>query len=318
MTGIPVVAPNADGQLEVFGLHKGGTLQHIWQTRPGNGWSAWESLAGSLGGDPAVAQNADGRLEVFVYHWTDVNTTRVQHIWQTAPNSGWSKWSTIDVHPAGRPAAAQNADGHLEVFAREASNHLEHAWQRPLISGWVIGRELGGMTVGDPAVGWNPDGRLEVFAVGPDGTVQHVWQTAPNNGWSKWESRGGSLTGGLAVAPNADGRLEVFGRGPGNTLQHSWMTRPQQRMVGVGVARRRPGRRPGRSSAHRWPPRGIRLLHRRQHPPHRAERPARPPPATAGRTGNRSASPDPTPKPAAPASAEPTLQAGITPSARPC
>jgi hypothetical protein len=42
-------------------------------------------------GGAQVAQDADGRLEVFV-HGTD---NALWHIWQTAPNNGWSSWNTL-------------------------------------------------------------------------------------------------------------------------------------------------------------------------------------------------------------------------------
>src|SRR5689334_5990049 len=42
--GAMAAAANADGRLEVFGrvgLMSTGGLYHLWQTGPGNGWSAW-------------------------------------------------------------------------------------------------------------------------------------------------------------------------------------------------------------------------------------------------------------------------------------
>src|SRR5437868_5342696 len=57
-----------------------GSLMHIWQTAPNNGWSDWDGLGvphpefrspdgrfvyGMLATAPSVNRNADGRLEVF-------------------------------------------------------------------------------------------------------------------------------------------------------------------------------------------------------------------------------------------------------------
>jgi len=53
--------------------------------------SGWHGLGGTLTSIPHVASNADGRLEGFV-RGTD---RALWHIWQTAPNGGWSGWSSL-------------------------------------------------------------------------------------------------------------------------------------------------------------------------------------------------------------------------------
>jgi hypothetical protein len=92
----PSVAANLDGRLEVFTISRaaaGSELWHTWQTAPGGGWSAWESLGGNPGGI-AVAQNDDGRLELFATlgDGTPGGQTGLLHRWQTIPNgpAGWS------------------------------------------------------------------------------------------------------------------------------------------------------------------------------------------------------------------------------------
>src|SRR6266511_1630162 len=99
----PVVATNADGRLEVFGV---GSDNALWQRRQAQagpssgGWYIWRSLSGVIVGYPAVGKNADGRLEVFVW-WTDGS---IRHNWQLTPgNTGrveppgqaWSDWHTL-------------------------------------------------------------------------------------------------------------------------------------------------------------------------------------------------------------------------------
>jgi len=92
----PIAAQNADGRLEIFGVAPDGNIWHIWQVLPNGGWSDWDTLGAP---DPGIGQyancfvgnNADGRLEVFVVG----QDNSLWHIWQTAPNNGWSGWGTL-------------------------------------------------------------------------------------------------------------------------------------------------------------------------------------------------------------------------------
>ena len=63
----------------------------------------------------------DGRLEVFV-RGTD---KALWHIWQTAPNSGWSSWASLGgSHHHRADLRARTHDGRLEVFASGTDNAL--------------------------------------------------------------------------------------------------------------------------------------------------------------------------------------------------
>jgi acylphosphatase len=169
-----------------------------------------------------LAQNGDGRLEVFVRG----DDNAVWHIWQTAPNNGWSGWASLGGNIPAVPVVFPNADLRLEVFARGDDNALWHIWQTAPNNGWSSWASLGGNFPGQPAVWMNADGRLEVFVRGDDNALWHIWQTAPNNGWSSWASLGGNFPGDPVVYQNADGRLEVFVRGDDNALWHIWQTAP--------------------------------------------------------------------------------------------
>jgi hypothetical protein len=106
-------------------------------------------------------------------------------MWQTAPNNGWSGWSSLGGVITTEPSTGQNADGRLEVFARGSNNAVWHIWQSAPSSGpWSGWASLGGVITSNIAVGRNADGRLEVFVRGTDQAVWHRWQTAPNNGWN--------------------------------------------------------------------------------------------------------------------------------------
>jgi acylphosphatase len=178
----------------------------------------WESLGGQIS-MPIVSSNLDGRIEVFA-QGTD---GALWHIWQKAPNSGWSSWQSLGGWIT-QPTVGQNADGRLEVFARGADGALWHIWQKAPNGDWSGWQSLGGV-VSMPAVGRNKDGRLEVFAQGTDGALHHIWQVKANGTWSNWSSLGGWITNPV-VANNADGRLEVFVQGGDNALHHIWQTAP--------------------------------------------------------------------------------------------
>ena len=180
----------------------------------------WESLGGVIFSS-VVDNNADGRLEVFV-RGTD---GALWHIWQTAPNNGWSGWESLDGGMGSRVAVGNNADGRLEVFVRGTDGALWHIWQTAPNNGWSGWESLGGVIQGAPVVVSNADGRLEVFARGTDSALWHIWQTGPNNGWSGWASLGGWIADPVATN-NADGRIELFVTGADNGLWHIWQTAP--------------------------------------------------------------------------------------------
>jgi hypothetical protein len=191
-----VAAP--DSRLEVFVVGNDGVLWHIAQPSPNDGWTDWMAHGSpsgvSLFPSPAVAPNADGRLEVFVRG----DDFQLWHVFQTAPNGGWSGWVTrgapASVLLEGAPVVAPSADGRLEVFIIGSDGALWHVWQTAPSNGWS-----GWLSHGTPpnifidgtiALALNADGRQEIFALANDGAVWHIWQTVPSNGWSGWESRG--------------------------------------------------------------------------------------------------------------------------------
>ena len=96
-----------------------------------------------------VAENLDRRLEVFITQdnqgWANVP---LQHIWQTAPNNGWSGRDSRGGNVSGA-VVTQNQDGRLEVFAIglptfNADGSLLHIWQTAANNGWSEWDSLGG------------------------------------------------------------------------------------------------------------------------------------------------------------------------------
>ncbi len=162
---------------------------------------------------------AGSRLELFARG----SDHALWHVWQTAPNNGWSGWASMGGW-IDSPVVACNADGRLEVFVIGSDHALWHVWQTAPNNGWSDWASMGGW-IDRLAVGQNADGRIEVFLRGSDHALWHVWQTAPNNGWSDWASMGGWIDSPV-VACNADGRLEVFVIGSDHALWHVWQTAP--------------------------------------------------------------------------------------------
>jgi hypothetical protein len=94
----PVVAPSADGRLELFLTGNDGNVYHSWQTAASNGWSTRWLSEGSAGGGfaaaaPGLGRNGDGRLQLFAVGRDGNLYTK----WQTAASNGWTGWTPLDV-----------------------------------------------------------------------------------------------------------------------------------------------------------------------------------------------------------------------------
>jgi hypothetical protein len=248
------VGRNQDGRQEVFAVGSDGNVWQIWQTAPNGGWSAW----GKLGQPPAgirradritVGSNEDLRQELFVMGGDDA----LWHIWQVAPNAGWSDWESLgkpkdlfdrSEPPKDRdlsePLVQKNADGHLEVFA-PGNGAFCNRWQERWREGpnRVVWRHQGwnekpkprpevGLTWIEAAL--NFQNRLEVLAFGDDSALWHAWQVDVAPFWSKWESLGSPPAklreaDRLTIGTNEDRRLEVFVVGQDGAVWHIWQTR---------------------------------------------------------------------------------------------
>ena len=58
------------------------------------------------------------------------------HVWQTAPNAGWSGWASLGGGIVGDQAVASNKDGRMEVFVRGTDLGLWRRWQTAPNNGW--------------------------------------------------------------------------------------------------------------------------------------------------------------------------------------
>jgi hypothetical protein len=92
-------------------------------------------MAVSFVGAPVVGKNADERLELFMLGADGA----LYHVWQQAPNSGWSDWYSLGYEGGGFtgiPTVATNPDGRLELFMLGNDGVLYHNWQPSPGAGW--------------------------------------------------------------------------------------------------------------------------------------------------------------------------------------
>ena len=238
--------------LEAFVLGSDGQLHHIWQLGPWEGWSGWgDSLGapppgitpinsplsgGNLGPGPCVATNADGHLEVFVLG-TDNN---IWHIWQLAPNSGWSGWSQLasggaypdDLQDAyGSLSCVRDVTGCLNLFAfTEGGQNVLYMFQTAPNNGWSPLQSLMPLNVSDALVFLGIPGaastdqppQTQLFTVASDSalwTIQgagNVWPATPGS-YQPWRFLGSPTSAqgtmiGLVMeqAPAAIGTIAGF------------------------------------------------------------------------------------------------------------
>jgi len=209
----PVVAPSADGRLELFVIAEG-TVYHKWQTATNttDAWSGWHShgaiavVAGHPTVSPAIATNADGRLELFVVAPnSDATGASMQHIWQLTPSGGWSDqdvsaWRTEPgefLDPSSSSTAARQADARLELCAVGTAGSgggvMWHKTQTAPNNGWSDWSLLSDAqtlrfdhTKNHPRLMSNAGGILEIFAISKDGSLWHARQLMVNGPWSQW------------------------------------------------------------------------------------------------------------------------------------
>jgi hypothetical protein len=229
LTSRVLVETNSDGRLEVFVRGSDSGLWHRWQTSPGSGWSAWQSLGGVLIGDPAVATNADGRLEAFVRGADGA----LWHTAQTSPGSSiWTGWTSLGGYLTSNLAVGTNANGALEVLARGGDNALWDITQTSPGVSWGDWRYLGGIIASDASVVALPDGRLAALVLGADNGAWWISQITPGSSWGAWSALGGSLMGKPAAVVDRNGRVEVFARATDSTLWHTTQTSPGDTWTG--------------------------------------------------------------------------------------
>lgn len=219
------VGKNQDGRLEIFAVGTDGALWQIWQTKPNNGWSHWESRgkptaegialsSPTVGSSLVVKAHQSGRLAVFV-----VASRSLWYVEQMNPNNGWTQWHALDHPPASAGIVsievAQNIDGRLQLFAISYNNRLVSRWQIEPNGDWSEWNtdfphdEFGFKSF---VAGQNMDGRLELIT-NLSGILALVTQIEPGGPFRRGFGNGGISTsdsiGTLSIARNQDGTLEA-------------------------------------------------------------------------------------------------------------
>jgi PASTA domain len=143
----PVVAPGADGRLELFLTGGDGNMYHAWQTSASNAWSDWVN-EGTPGGGfitaaPALARNGDGRLEIFALA-IDGN---IYHKWQTAASNGWGLWTLLDPKDPSLTTTVPDLTGLSLVLAQQRVQAVQLHLTAHGSGNWVGNQSPAGGTV---------------------------------------------------------------------------------------------------------------------------------------------------------------------------
>jgi len=224
-----VLASNADGRLEVFGLGSDGNIYDNYQITAGaNNWHGWGSLGAGWHSRPWVGRNGTGLLVVFMRGDDSCIYYNVQ------PWSGWSStgfgcgWPEV-------PVVIEDVHASLMAFARGGD-------------GFLYDNELGGgggtgwVQVG-PGGGWshqtavvrtgtgsssNVPHLLDAYEVGNDQMLYHNLQNTSGSwtGWSLVGSGGGWPGAQAGVAKNLNGDVEAFTRGGDGYVYHNIQLSP--------------------------------------------------------------------------------------------
>ena len=82
---------------------------------------------------PSVSADPCPDVQVVFARGTD---NALWHRWQTAPNNGWSGWSSLGGRILEHATVLNNKDGRFEVLARGLDTALWHRWQTAPSNGW--------------------------------------------------------------------------------------------------------------------------------------------------------------------------------------
>ena len=188
-------------------------------TDPGAYWDWGHYMAlvnGNSWGGPRpfgpVAINAAGVLNVFGLA-NDGGTVQVS--WQTAPNSGFSAWTTMQAgYQAKKLAVVSNADGRVQVFSINLGNYVDTscAVNPDGSGGFGAWTRMGGTyQATNILAARNADGRLQLFTLNTVGGIDTCWQTSPGGSWTAWSGiNPGYAAKDLAVGYNANGSIQLF------------------------------------------------------------------------------------------------------------
>ena len=178
--------------------------------QPGDGWSGWENLGGTLTSAPTVASWQRNRLDVFA---RGTDQSLFHKYWN---GRQWSNWSSLGGNLTSAPAAVSWGPNRIDVFARGQNQDLIHRWWNG--SSWSNWESLGGTLTSGPAVSSTQRNRLEVFVRGNNRNL--YLKTWNGSSWSNWQNLRGKLFSKPAAVSWGENRIDVFARGQNQNLIH--------------------------------------------------------------------------------------------------
>ncbi|APR85692.1 Putative membrane protein [Minicystis rosea] len=229
----PTAVLNGDKRIEVFAVHEGGRVHHIyqrWFDLFGAPWSGWEPLDGRLfKGRVAADRDAAGRIHVIA---RDQGDDAMWVNFQTTPGGAWSGWVAFGGVAASDPTLSRNADGRLEAFVRGTNGRVFHKWQIAPNGNWsnwaplVEGSPTAPVLFGEarPTAILDRRGQLEIFARASDSSVSTTRETGGSPPWTDFRTIGPTVTSDVATGVNPGGVVELFAVGPNRELLHHWFT----------------------------------------------------------------------------------------------
>jgi LmbE family N-acetylglucosaminyl deacetylase len=216
-TGVPAVAANADGRLQVFVKNNNGGVSTKWEL-VGGGWSNWLDFGGGpdIQDGLAAITSVGGHIELFA-------TTRLGYIahWaQVAPNSGFIFDSTFPrpnvqiTNAVSSPTVTYNQDGRLEVFYREQGTaRVWTAFQTAVDGPWSTSlvNLYGDAGIGPvAAMRHDSSGIIMLFERNAFGGVSMTGQIGPNTYFGlQWVDLGGLIPNFPSAAVDGAGRTVV-------------------------------------------------------------------------------------------------------------
>jgi hypothetical protein len=172
------------------------------------GWdSGWRSLgSGQLTSDPALVDAGGGQLAAFA-RGTD-NALYANRF----DGSAWGGWEGLAGQFIGTPSAVATSGGQIEVFVRDATDHVAFRYYDPFY-GWTDWVQLDGTCgAGSPVAVIDATTRaVDLFVVDASSSVSHRRGTlGPSPArFSAWEDLGTSTTSTPAVAVQPGGKVDI-------------------------------------------------------------------------------------------------------------
>lgn len=186
--------------------------------------SASAAAGQSAGSTPVAASKPGRRFAIVASHSSATafalsGSGTVLYATQGAGPGGWSAFHAMPDSPktaVSAPAAAADADGHLEAFVRLADGQIADGWQSGGTWRWdgaVTGGAMPATAVGDPGAVRMYNDSLALVTRLRDGAVALTAQKLPNGttGWGGWAVIGGDLASDPVPFTDANGNLDIFG-----------------------------------------------------------------------------------------------------------